>query len=190
VLLVIGTTKFLHGAWVVVLLIPALVLLFRQIRGHYDFAAKSLTRLKDAPPVRPKELRHTAILPVSGIHHGVINALNYGLSISKDVRAVYVELNPEATEALKKEWDSAVPNVPLVVLKSPYRSVIAPIVRYIYRVEKEMEDDVVTVIIPEFVTTKWYHQLLHNQTAILLNLALRGRREIIVTSVRYHLENH
>jgi len=187
VLLVIGITKFIHGAWVVVLLIPTFVYIFRQIHAHYAYANERLVR-PAGPPIQPKALKHTAIVPLSGIHNGVINAISYALSISKDVRAVYVEFSPESAEKLKKEWAETVPDVPLVVLKSPYRSVIAPIVKYIYRVERETEDDVVTVIIPEFVTNKWYHQLLHNQTAIVLNFALRGRKDVVVTSVRYHLD--
>lgn len=188
VLVVIGSTKFLHGAWMVVLLIPIFVLIFRRIHGHYEMTAKRLARPAGVAIRHARILKHTAIVPVSGIHQGVIDALSYALSISKDVRACYVELNPESTERLVKEWAEVAPLVPLTILKSPYRSVIAPIVRYVYRVEKERDDDVVTVIIPEFVTTKWYHQLLHNQTAIVLNLALRGKKGLVVTSVRYHLE--
>ena len=187
VLVIIGATKFMHGAWMVVMLIPLFVLLFKQIHKHYRETARRLTRPHGAAIKPAHALKHTAVVPLSGIHQGVIDAISYALSVSKDVRACYVEIDSEATERLKKEWMEVAPEVPLVVLKSPYRSVIAPIVRYVHRVEHEMGDDIVTVIIPEFVTKKWYHQLLHNQTAIILNLALRGRRGIVVTSVRYHL---
>lgn len=188
VLIVIGATKFLHGAWVVILLIPAFVFVFRQIHKHYEYAATKLIRPKGVAVNQAKVLKHTAIVPVSGVHQGVIDALSYALSIAKDVRAVYVEINPEATDALRRDWQESAPLVPLVVLKSPYRSVIAPVVDFIINVERETRDDFVTVIIPEFVTTKWYHQLLHNQTALVLSLALRGRKDVIVTSVRYHLD--
>jgi amino acid transporter len=188
VLLVIGGTKFIHGAWVVVLLIPTFVFLFKQIHKHYAYASDKLTRPKGVALSKARALKHTAIVPISGVHQGVIDALSYALSISEDVRACYVELSSEATEALKMEWQESAPLVPLVILKSPYRSVIAPIVGYIESVEKEMDDDIVTVIIPEFVTTKWYHQLLHNQTAFVLSFALRARKDIVVTSVRYHLD--
>jgi amino acid transporter len=189
VLIVIGATKFMHGAWMVVMLIPIFVFVFKQIHAHYEATAQKLKRPHGIAISRARVLKHTAIVPISGIHQGVIDALSYAQSIAKDVRACYVEINPEATEQLKAEWAEAAPLVPLIVLKSPYRSVIAPIVRYIHRVEHEMDDDIVTVIIPEFVTKRWYHQLLHNQTAFVLNLALRGRRDIVVTSVRYHLDD-
>lgn len=188
VLTVIASTKFMHGAWMVVIMIPVFVFIFKQIHRHYISAAQKLTRPKGVAVSTARALKHTAIVPVSGIHQGVIDALSYGLSVSSDVRACYVEINPDVTANLRKEWQESAPAVPLIVLKSPFRSVIAPIVDYIGKVESEMHDDIVTVIIPEFVTTKWYHQLLHNQTAIILSLALRGRKGIVVTSVRYHLD--
>ena len=188
VLLIIGTTKFMHGAWFVVLLIPVFVMIFKKIHNHYEYAARRLTRPDGAAISQAKPLKHTAIVPISGVHQGVIDALSYGLSISKDVRACYVELDPEATARIQAEWKDVAPQIPLVVLKSPYRSVISPVLKYVVRVEREMSDDIVTVIIPEFVTTKWYHQLLHNQTAIVLSLALRTRRKVVVTTVRYHLD--
>jgi amino acid transporter len=188
VLTVIGLTKFMHGAWVVVLLIPIFVFIFRQIHKHYIYAATKLIRPHGMAVSHARALKHTAIVPISGVHQGVIDALSYALSISKDVRACYVELSVEATERLQKEWKESSPQIPLVVLKSPFRSVIAPIVAYIDSVECETDDDIVTVIIPEFVTTRWYHQLLHNQTAFVLGLALRARKKIVVTSVRYHLD--
>lgn len=189
VLLVIGSTKFIHGAWMVILFIPILVFFFKQIRRHYDFTAKQLQRPKGIAATPVQTRKHTAIVPVSGIHQGVLDALNYGLSIAKDMRAVYVELNPESTKSIQKEWAECAPNVPLVVLPSPYRSVISPIVDYIEKYRKENPDDLVTVIIPEFVTAKWYHQLLHNQTALVLYAALRGKPNLIMTSVRYHLRD-
>ena len=188
VLLVIGVTKFIHGAWMVVVLIPILVVVFKKIHSHYEYAADRLKRPAGVGLRPAKALRHTAIVPISGIHQGVIDSLSYALSISDDVRACYVELDSAATEQLQKDWLEVAPLVPLTVLKSPYRSVIAPVIRFVVRVERDRDDDIVTVIIPEFVTTKWYHQILHNQTAILLSLALRNRREVVVTSVRYHLD--
>ena len=187
VLIVIASTKLLSGAWVVVLLIPALVLLFRNIKAHYVYAAKQLASeaKRDVRPVGP--VRHTAVVPVSAIHSGVLQAVRYAVSISNDARAVYVELNPETTARFREQWERTVPGVPLIVLQSPYRSVIGPILNYIDQVEAETDEDVVTVIIPEFVTRRWYHKFLHNQTAILLYAALRAKRGIVVTSIRHHL---
>ncbi|MBC7532314.1 MAG: APC family permease [Oligoflexus sp.] len=187
VLLVISSTKFLAGAWMVVLLIPVIVLIFKKIHSHYTLTANQLLIAAKSNPRPVKAVKHTAIVPVSGIHPGVLDAVRYAISISQDPRACYVELNAEYTDQLQKEWAVAVPGVPLVVLKSPFRSVIKPIIDYIDEVENERDDDVITVIIPEFVARRWYHNFLHNQTAIVLFAALRGKKGIIVTSVRHHL---
>jgi hypothetical protein len=164
-----------------------LVLLFKQIRAHYVFTAKKLfsAALRDRSPVG--KVKHTAIVPVSGIHPGVFESVRYALSISNDPRACYVNLNPEATIKLREQWRKLLPDVPLIVLESPYRSMIGAVLEYIRKVENEEQDDIVTVIIPEFMTERWYHKFLHNQSAILLYAALRGERRIVVTSVRYHL---
>ncbi|MBC7384720.1 MAG: APC family permease [Cryobacterium sp.] len=191
VLLVIGATKFLHGAWMVALLIPLLVVLFRRIKRHYVLIGKQL-----AAPMRSHSIsitapvRHTAIVPVSGLHPGVLEALRYATTISADVRACYIDLDSEATLRLKGYWEKTVPNIPLTIIKSPYRSVIAPIIEYVERVRSETHNDTITVIVPEFVTPKWYHQFLHNQTALVLRAVLRGRENTVVTSVRYHLEDY
>lgn len=187
VLMVIATTKFMAGAWMVVLLIPVLVLIFKQIRAHYVFTAKRFfsTTLQNRHPVAP--VQHTAIVPVSGVHPGVLDAVRYAMSISRDARACYVNINPEATLRIREQWSKILPDVPLVVLESPYRSIIQSFLEYIRSVNREQGDEMVTVIIPEFMTEHWYQKFLHNQSAILLYAALRAERGIVVTSVRYHL---
>jgi hypothetical protein len=189
VLIVIAWSKFMHGAWVVVLLIPFFVLLFTRIHSHYLAVGRELSLVGVAAPGRLEPIKHTVIVPVSGIHRGVIDALRYALSISHDVRACYVEIDSETTERMKVEWNKWAHEVPFVVLKSPYRSVITPLLEYVDDVEQGTHGDVITVIIPEFVTSKWRYQVLHNQTALLIRAALMFRRGKVVTSVRYHLRN-
>lgn len=186
VLVVVASTKFVHGAWMVIVLIPLLVLFFRKIHDHYLWIAGRLAYA--APEVRPVgKVQHTVIVPVSGLHAGVIDALRYARTISDDVRACYVELDPEATERMKEQWNRNAREFPFVVLKSPYRSVIQPILEYIDDVRDVAHGEFVTVVIPEFITPKWYHHFLHNQTALFLRAALRLKKDTIVTSVRYHL---
>ena len=188
VLLVIGATKFLHGAWMVVILIPILVILFRRIHGHYVQVGRQLAGSRERwSSDFTQPVHHTAIVPISGLHPGVIQSLRYASAISRDVRACYIELDAEATARLKAQWELTVPGIALTVIKSPYRSVITPIVDYVGTVERDCGGSTVTVIVPEFVTSKWYHQFLHNQTALLLRAALRSRAKTVVTSVRYHL---
>lgn len=187
ILLVIAVTKFMSGAWLVLILIPVLVWFFLQIKNHYLYVARRLGKISGDQTENVLPSDHAALVPVSNLHPGVLLALQYAQSISKDVRACYVELSPEATERLKDQWAKAVPHIPLVVLPSPYRSVMEPILNYIDQVREEKKSQLVTVIIPEFVTRQWYHRFLHNQTAFLLRAYLWLKPETIVTSVRYRL---
>ena len=185
VLCVFILTKFIHGAWVVVMVIPLLVLLFRSIHRHYVAVAKQLST-EGLQPLRP--IKHTVIVPISGIHRGVINALQYAKSIGGDnVIALYIDLDEEATKKLRQKWDQWGSGVKLVVLQSPYRSLVRPLLRHIDRIERARDDDMITVVLPEFVPAKWWHHILHNQSSLLLKGALLFRKGIIVTSVPYHL---
>jgi hypothetical protein len=188
VLIVIASTKFTHGAWMVAVAIPFFVFIFNRVHVHYLAVGRELSLIGATPPKRLEPIKHTVIVPVSGVHRGVLDALRYALSISDDVRAAYVEIDPETTERMKEEWRKWAHEVPFVVLKSPYRSVIAPLLEYLDDIEETTHRDMITIIIPEFVTAKWWHQILHNQTALLIRAALVFRRGKVVTSVRYHLK--
>jgi amino acid transporter len=187
VMMIFVVTKFTHGAWLITLLIPIFIYLFQKIYDHYLSVGKQLS-LIGVDPVEFKECpKHTVLLPISGIHKGVLEALRYARSIAEDVRAVYVEIDSTQTERMTEEWRKWGQGVPLVVLKSPYRSIMAPFLKYVDEVEDLHQDDIVTVIIPEFVTARWWQNLLHNQTALLIRAALTFKRRKVVTSVRYHL---
>ncbi len=188
VFMVIASTKFMTGAWMVVILIPILVFIFHQIHQHYLAVGRELSLLGKSAPVKLEPVKHTVIVPISGIHRGVIDALRFALSISDDVRACYVEIDSVTTERMQIEWKKWAHEVPFVVLKSPYRSVITPLLEYLDDIEQSTHREVITVIIPEFVTVKWWHQVLHNHTAFLIRAALLLKRGKVVTSVRYYLK--
>jgi len=186
VLCVLILTKFIHGAWVVIVLIPILVMMFRSVHSHYVEVARQLTT-EGVERLRP--IRHEVIVPISGIHRGVIRALEYARSIAPEhVTAVYVDLDDEATRKLREKWNQWGGGVELVVLASPYRSLVRPLTRHIERIRKQHDNDMLTVVLPEFVTARWWHQLLHNQSSLLLKGALLFKKGVIVTSVPYHLE--
>ena len=189
VLIVIASTKFFLGAWMVVLFIPILVFIFLRIHKHYVAIGNELTLIHQEVPKQLEPVYHTVIVPISGVHRGVIDALRYALTIGNDVRACYVEIDSSATEKVKADWQKWAHEIPFVILKSPYRSVITPVLEYIDDVERTTHGDMITVIIPEFVTKKWWHQILHNQTALMIRTALMFRKGKVVTSVRYHLRN-
>jgi amino acid transporter len=185
VLLIIAITKGPEGAWIVMLLIPALVALFKITRAHYDNVARQLT-LRDWTP--PGRRTNVVLVPISGVQRAVVGALRYAESISTDVRAIYVNDNPQAIEALRKEWETWGGSTRLEVLESPFRSVLEPLMDYIAHIEHERTNAYITVVLPEFVPGKWWHHLLHNQRALLIKGALLFRPNVIVTSVPFHLQ--
>ncbi len=187
VLVVIASTKFLEGAWAVLLLIPIMVMTLRAIHWHYTQVAKQLSLA--GAPLPTAVRRHTAVVLISGVHRGVIPALQYGLSLAPDnVTAVYVDMDPEATEKLKEKWKQWGSGIPLVVLSSPYRSLVRPLLGYIDEIDRQYDDDVLTIILPEFIPSKWWQHLLHNQTALLIKATLLFSKRVVVVSVPYHLE--
>jgi len=175
-----------YGAWLVIVLVPLMVLFFQRIHWHYDEMRDELA-LDQAAAVVPTH--NTVLVLVSRLHRGILDALNYARLTSEDVRAVYIETDPEKTAAMKRDWNAHVPDIPLVIMESPYRSLVGPLLRYLDAVQKERGDDVVTIVIPELVSRKLWHHLLHNQAGPLLKLALLNRRDVIVTNVRYFLEH-
>jgi amino acid transporter len=186
VLIVLVITKFLHGAWIVVVLIPMLVGLFRAIHRHYVDVATQLTTegLEKLHPIG-----HEVIVPVSGIHRGVLRALQYAKTIAPEhVTALYINVDDEATQKLREKWSTWVNGVELVVIASPYRSLVGPLSRFVDRRVKAHPDQMVTVVLPEFVPARWWHHLLHNQSSLMLKGALLFKPNVIVTSVPYHLK--
>jgi amino acid transporter len=193
-LLVVGISKFGEGAWIVVLLIPLLVGMFTAIRQHYQEVARELT-LRGLPPSLKPFAPPRVVLPISGVHHGVLQALRYAQSISDNVTAVYVEVNPTTTEKVRREWDTWAPDVPLVVVPSPYRSTIGPLLEFLEQADREHNDGIyATVVLPEFIPAHRWQYLLHNQTAWLLKLALiyqrrRFRHPRVIVDVPFYLRD-
>ncbi|MGV3723988.1 MAG: APC family permease [Actinomycetota bacterium] len=173
------------GAWMVMAAIPALVWMCFRINAHYQEVADHLTMTRYRPA--PK-FRHTVLILVSGVHRGIMPATEYARTIAADVRAVYVEIDPEATPRVLARWGEYVPDIPLVVLQSPFRSLTEPLLKYVEEVERERDDDIVTVILPEFVTDKWWTRLLHGQNGFLVKWALLFKRGVVVTNIQYHLD--
>lgn len=187
VLVVLVITKFIHGAWIVVVLIPLLVTMFRAVRRHYLDMAMQLTT-EGVVGLRP--IRHEVIVPISGIHRGTIRALEYAKSIAPEhVTALYINFDEEATRSLREKWGRLGGGVELVVLASPYRSLVGPLTRYLDRRMKTHPGQMITVVLPEFIPARWWHHLLHNQSSLMLKGALLFKPDVIVTSVPYHLKS-
>ncbi len=191
VTVVVAVAKFTEGAWISLSVMPLLVHAMRAIHHHYEDLKHQLS-LERAKPPRPFRA-HKVIVPVNNVHRGILEALRYAKAVSDDVTAVYVEIEPGAREEIERKWERWVPDVPLVVLPSPYRSVVGPILLYLDQVQREAgPDTALTVVLPEFVPRKWWHHLLHNQTALMLKFALlfrqrRLRRYKVLADVPYYL---
>jgi amino acid transporter len=192
VFLVIAVTKFTHGAWAVIFLVPVIVVMFRTIHGHYRMVAAQLKLDRSTKSAVAKPPRaHYIIIPVSGIHRGILPALKYARSLvgegGTNVTAVYVEVNPQNTDEIRREWAVWGQGIPLRVIPSPYRSVSGPLMGFINEEVERHKDAVTTVVIPEFVPRVWWQQLLHNQTTLLIKGRLLFAPNIVVTSVPHHL---
>ncbi len=189
VAIIVATTKFTHGAWIILILIPAFVLLLRQIRRHYDsvhaelaFGAGEVPAAFTLPPDRP------VVVPVGDYNRVVARALSYARGISTNVTAIHVstEEGEDLTE-LEERWHKWAPDIPLVIIESPYRSFQAPFIAFIDALPVRANVPV-TVVIPDFVPAHWWQGFLHNQTAMRLRAALYFRPDTIVVDVTQQLE--
>jgi amino acid transporter len=186
VTVVFAVTKFRDGAWVVLIVLPLLVGVFYAIHGHYRELAGRLSLDRFGPPARVD--RHRVILPISGVHRGTLEALHYARALSEDVTAVLVTTDPEQAEALQRKWGLWGAGVRLVVVNSPYRLLVEPLLDYIRQVAaRRQPNEVITVVVPQFVPARSWHNLLHAQTAVILRLALLFQPGIVITSVPYHV---
>jgi amino acid transporter len=185
VTLIVAITKFTGGAWVPIIVIPAIVLLFRGIHRHYQRVRKQLTI---PPDYKPPRMNHTVVVLVGGLHRGVLDAIAYAKSLNPNrVVAVTVVSDEEEQERIERVWAERDIDVPLEIVYDPYREVTRPILRYVDEIDARWDNDIVTVLIPEFVVDHWWGHLLHNQTALLLKGRLLFRKGTVVTSLPYHL---
>lgn len=177
--LVVGFTKFLDGAWITILLIPLIVAVFFRIRNHYRRVSEQLSLRGLPPTLRPITTQGALriVLPISGVHRGTVEAMRFAYSISSDITAVYVELEPGESETVLEKWLRFWPDTPLVVVPSPYRSFIQPLFDFLEQTDLEHNDgQQATVVLPEFVPARWWEALLHDQTAWALKAAILYHR--------------
>src|SRR3989454_848734 len=187
VLLTLAVTKFGEGAWIVVVVIPLLVGVFIAMRRHYDEVAAELSlEGLEGPP----EFQHTVLVPIGDVHRGVVRAVQYAktLAPTATVRAVFVETDPARTAKVEEKWSRWGLGVPLVVLTSPYRSLLRPLLDYIDQIQSRGDEQMVTIVLPEFLPRRWWQHIVHNQTALLIKGALLFRKNTVVADVPYLLK--
>jgi len=177
-------TKFTSGAWIVVLIIPTIIVVLRRIHRHYEHFEQEVAFNGQSPLMF---LHHTVVVPVNGITKPTAGALVYATTISEDVRAVYVEVEPEKTAELRRLWETWDIGVDLIVLPSPFRSILRPLVDYVDDLAARGEADLVTIVVPEIVPRSWLGHLLHNKTSLFIRTAFLFRSNVVVTTVPYRI---
>ncbi len=187
VMVIFAVTKFADGAWLVLVLIPAMVIVFFAINRHYRELADSLT-LENR--ILEKEIKHQrVVVPISGVHQGSLAALRYAQSISQDITALYVAETEEQTAKIDQRWTDFIPTIPLVIIDSPYREMMHPLISAIEELALQKKPtEIITVVVPEFIPRRLWHNLLHMQSATVLRWALRHLPGVVVVDVPYQLE--
>jgi hypothetical protein len=194
--LVVGVSKFTQGAWIAILLIPVIMCLFISIHRHYQNVANQLS-MKGLPPDLHPWSKPRVVIPVAGVHRGMVDAVNFARSISDEVVAVYVDIDPGPDEdELRRRWNRWFPDIPFVVVASPYRSIVEPLLTFLDEYDRTINDGRQAVLVlPELVPAHPWQEVLHNQSAdILKNALLHQRRkrgfQRVIIDVPYHLREH
>jgi len=185
VAVVVAITKFTDGAWLTVIVIVLLILMMRGIHSHYENSSKELMT---STPLNPDDIVHTVLVPVASLNRVARQTLAYARSISDNVTAVHIIDEEGDIEAFRARWEELGIGVPLVIIESPYRALVGPLLKYIDEVDRQRPNDTLTVVLPEFIARHWWEHFLHNQTALRIKAALLFRPGTVVTSVPYHLE--
>ncbi|HZS16059.1 MAG TPA: APC family permease [Candidatus Dormibacteraeota bacterium] len=185
VFIVTASDKFLDGAWIIVIVIPLLVLLLQSVHRHYTDLSE---RAAVETPTTPTKVQPIAIVPVADLNAVALQSLALARKISDNVVAVHVSDDEEQIARLRAKWEAWGNHVPLEIIESPYRSLVRPLMAYIDAIDKQRRDDTLIIVLPEMVATRWWHHLLHNQTALRLKAALLFRPGTVVVNVPYHLQ--
>jgi len=187
VLLVVVVSKFAIGAWVPVVLIPCIAFALTRVKRHYDRVERAL---RVPAGYRPRRHTHTVVVLVGTVHRATLAAIAYAKSLAPDrLYAISVAGESEDSERLQQQWAEYGIDVPLRVLSSPYRELSGPVLAELDQLDAEWDNDIITVVLPEFVLTRWWEQLLHNQSALVLKARLLFRRNTVVVSVPYHIDH-
>jgi len=187
VAIMFAITKFTDGAWMVIIIIPMMVLVFSVIRHHYASVAKALST--EDYFSAPRIARHRVILLVGGVHKGTLSALRYATMLSDDITGVHVSIDPDETRKVQEKWERLGQGYRLVIVESPYRLFVEPLLEYIDELDKKRQpNEVITIVVPEFVPRHWWNNLLHTQTAFLLRMVLIFKKDIVITNIPYQVD--
>ncbi len=186
VMIIFAVTKFKDGAWVVILLTPILVTLFFSIHHHYKRVAKQLSLESHQHAKRIN--RNRVIMPIGGVHNGTIKALKFAQTLSDDVTAVHISLDPKEATRIEQKWSLWGESNRLIILHSPYRTLIEPLLEYVDQISKvTLPNEIITIVVPQFNSKHWWTKYLHTRTAETLRKALLNRDDIVIIEVPYQV---
>ncbi|MEM2131249.1 MAG: APC family permease [Candidatus Woesearchaeota archaeon] len=187
-LIIIAITKFFYGAWIIIVLLPIIIFIFIKIKEHYIELSKELSLDNVKPPLKFKKQKHKMIVLINSLNKASIRALEFAKNFCNDVEALHINMSGSEAKKLKEKWEKFNPDVNLIMIDSPYRRMIKPLLNYLDEIEKKDRNLNVTIVIPEFVPKRWWQFLLHNQTGLSLKTAIFFRKRTSYISVQYFLK--
>ena len=188
VMIMFAATKFMDGAWVIILIIPLLVTLFSVIQRHYINVAKKLSMDNYGSPP-PRVTRNRVLVPIGGVHRGTLAALRYARALSDDITAIHIAVDPDEAERVRQKWELWGDGVRLMIVESSYRRFMEPLLLYIDEIyQRKQPNEVITIVVPMFVSHKRATEILHTNTADALREALMFRKGIVITNVPYLID--
>jgi hypothetical protein len=188
VMLVFAVTKFRDGAWVVLILTPILIGIFLWIRRHYSTVASSLSLEKYGEPP-PYIARHRVLVPISNVHQGTLAALRYARMLSNDITAIHISVEPADTEKVRRKWETWGRGTRLVIVDSPYRLFLEPLLDYIREIlATRQANEAITIVVPHFLPGQRIYNALHMQTAEMLRKELLSTPGVVITEVPYQVD--
>jgi hypothetical protein len=184
---VIAGTKFLHGAWIVVALLPVMIFWFRTVRTHYRMTEEQVHLERDHRPLKPQRL--IVIIPIGAVNQPALRALDYARNQSPDVYAVHVDMEKEETAQVETQWAQWGCGVPLIVIPVRDHSLVRSLVAYIEDVLDTHREAWLTLVLPEILPATWWQTMLHNRQPLLLKASLLFKPRVILTDVPFHLRS-
>ena len=182
---IIASTKFMQGAWIVFLLVALLIVMFRGIKTHYKAVSEQIALTRDVRPPRPR--RNIVIIPIGNVNRSVVRAVDYARSRGGEIRALLVDVDKEETALIQIKWAQWGGGIPLIVVPSPYRSILGSVLDYIEDQRQQDPECWITVVVPEILPARWWQNILHNQRALMLKASLLFKDRVVLTDVPYHL---
>jgi amino acid transporter len=187
VMIVFAVTKFKDGAWIIILLIPLLVAAFWGIHMHYRGLAKHLSL--DNYGSQPYLARNRVIIPIAGVHRGTLEALRYAKTLSDDVTAVHISIDTNQAEKVREKWEVWGEGIRLLILESPYRLMVEPLLDYITEIHRQLNpNETITIVVPQFIPKHRWNYLLHTRTADTLRRILLNWPEVVIIEVPYQVD--